>query len=108
MPRARWLTNRVMSWLLSREMGQRVPDTQSGYRLFRCDVVSRVTVESARFAAESEILLKLADHGVRIVSVPILAIYRDEVSKIHPLKDAILFVSMLRRHQRMQRTAPRC
>ena len=68
MPLIRKLTNRFMSWLLSREMGQRVPDTQNGYRLYRCDVLDAVQVSSARFAAESEILLsRVADHQLDAV-----------------------------------------
>jgi len=96
MPLIRKLTNRFMSWLLSREMGQRVPDTQNGYRLYRCDVLDSVQVSSARFAAESEILLELAARGVHMGSVPIQVIYRDEKSKISPLRDAIRFLRMLR------------
>jgi glycosyltransferase involved in cell wall biosynthesis len=103
MPLVRKLTNRFMSWLLSRKMGQRVPDTQSGYRLFRCDVIPDVPEESGRFAAESEALLMLAADGVKIGSVPIQVIYRDEKSKINPVKDTIRFFSMLRRHDRRRK-----
>ena len=62
MPLVRRLTNRFMSGLLSHAMGQYVPDTQCGYRLFRCDVVPLVSTESTRYAAESEILLHVANH----------------------------------------------
>jgi glycosyltransferase involved in cell wall biosynthesis len=101
MPWVRWLTNKYMSWLLSRQMGQHVPDTQVGYRLFRCDVIPTVPEESGRFAAESEILMLLAEKGVRIGAVPVKVIYRDEKSKIHPIKDTLRFYSMLRRHKKM-------
>jgi len=100
MPLVRRLTNRFMSRLLSRKMGQRVPDTQSGYRLYKCEVLSSISVESARFAAESEILLSLAERGVAIGAVGIKVIYRDEKSKIHPITDTIRFYAMLRRHKR--------
>ena len=51
MPLVRKLTNRYMSWLLSRRMKQVVPDTQNGYRLYRCDVLSKTNVASGGFAA---------------------------------------------------------
>lgn len=100
MPLIRRWTNRTMSWLLSREMGQFVPDTQCGYRLYRCDVLEGVSCGSARFDAESEMLLALAGKGVRIGSVPIRVIYGDEKSKINPARDTVRFFRMLRRFRK--------
>lgn len=100
MPLVRRLTNRFMSWLLSRRMGQRVPDTQCGYRLYRCDVFSRDACRSERFAAESEVLLYLADQGVELGSVPVRIIYGEEKSKINPVVDTLRFFSMLRNYDR--------
>lgn len=104
MPLVRWLTNRFMSWLLSREMGQRVPDTQCGYRLYRLAAVSGVVIQSARFAAESEILMDLSRQGVRIGAVPVATIYGTEQSKIHPLKDTVRFFKMLHRHRKARKS----
>jgi len=103
MPLVRRWTNRVMSWLLSREMGQSVPDTQCGFRLYRCAVLEGVSCGSARFDAESEILLELAAKGIRIGSVPIRVIYGDERSKINPVKDTIRFFGMLKEFKRRGR-----
>lgn len=99
MPLVRRLTNRFMSWLLSREMGQAVPDTQSGYRLYSREVYGLLKTGSARFAAESEVLLALSDAGVAIGSAPIKVIYGDEKSKINPMRDTIRFFSMLREYR---------
>jgi hypothetical protein len=96
-----------MSWLLSREMGQRVPDTQCGYRFYRIDVIAGVQVESGGFAAESEILMDLSHRGVTIGSVPVSTIYGTEQSKIHPVRDTILFFGMLRRYRRARRAVGR-
>jgi glycosyltransferase involved in cell wall biosynthesis len=103
MPLVRRLTNRFMSWLLSREMGQYVADTQCGFRLYRGDVIPFVSAESQRFAAESEILLHIAARGIRMDSVPISTIYRDEKSKINPLRDALRFFDMLARYRRRKK-----
>ena len=103
MPLVRRLTNRFMSWLLSREMRQRVPDTQCGFRLYRLAVIPDLHVGSERFAAESEILLELGGAGVRIGSVPVKTIYGTETSKIHPVRDTIRFFAMLRRYRRRRR-----
>ncbi len=99
MPRVRRGTNRLMSWLLSRLMGQTVPDTQCGFRLYRCDALPAQPLSSARYAAESEILLELANAGARIGAVPIRAIYRGETSKINPVIDTCRFCAMMLRQQ---------
>jgi glycosyltransferase involved in cell wall biosynthesis len=97
MPVLRRWTNRLMSWYLSRKMKQYVPDTQCGFRLYRCDVIPFVATEAERYAAESEILLHVAARGIRIDSVPIDAIYGDEKSKINPFMDTLRFLRMIHR-----------
>lgn len=104
MPFVRRMTNRFMSWLLSRKMRQRVPDTQNGFRLYRTDVLPDMAGGDERFAAESEILLILAHRGVRIGSVPVRIIYGDERSKIRPVRDTLRFFRMLRAFERKVKT----
>ena len=100
MPLVRRLTNRFMSGLLSRRMGQHVPDTQNGYRLYGRDVLPiLMATVSEGFAAESEVLLDLSEAGQQIASAPTRIIYGDEKSKIHPLRDTIRFFNMLREHK---------
>jgi glycosyltransferase involved in cell wall biosynthesis len=100
MPLLRLLTNKFMSWLLSREMGQSVPDTQCGYRLYELKVITGVPVTSNGYAAESEILMDLSRRGIKIGSVPVATIYGTEKSKINPVKDTVRFFAMLRRYRR--------
>ncbi len=95
MPLPRRLTNWYMSWSLSRLMKQYVPDTQCGYRLYRTDLLPFVTAAAPRFAAESEILLLIAARGIRMDSVPVSTIYREEKSKIRPMRDTFRFYAML-------------
>ena len=99
MPLIRRWTNRFMSGLLTRVMGQEVPDTQNGFRLYGVEVLAKVRVEAKRFAAESEILLEIACLGIPIHSVPVRAVYGDEHSTICPVRDTVRFFGMLRRHR---------
>lgn len=99
MPFVRTLTNRFMSWYLSRLMNQYVPDTQCGFRLYRCSVVPFVSAEAKRYAAESEILLHIAARGIRIDSIPVAVIYSDEKSKINPFKDTLRFFMMIQQYR---------
>jgi len=95
MPIIRRWTNCLMSWLLSRIMKRYLPDTQCGFRLYRCDILSFVHTGAQRFAMESEILLHLALRGFRMDSVRITTIYRGEKSRINPLMDTFRFFMML-------------
>ncbi|MCK5850701.1 MAG: glycosyltransferase family 2 protein [Kiritimatiellae bacterium] len=97
MPFVRKCTNKFMSWLLSREMGQKVPDTQSGFRLYHVNVLGFLKTTTSGYAAESECLLRLSAHGSRIGSVPIKVIYHGAHSDIHPFGDTIRFFKMLKK-----------
>lgn len=96
MPLVRKLTNIFMSWYLSRQMGQHVPDTQCGYRLYAAPILPYLATESGRYAAESETLLRVAARNIKIGSMPIKIIYRDEKSKIRPVRDMFRFFAMIR------------
>jgi len=93
MPYVRYLTNRFMSFLISRACGQRIPDTQCGYRYIDSRVLREVPLACDDFEIETEMLMKSAKRGFHIDSVPILTIYRNEESKINPWKDTIRFIA---------------
>jgi len=92
MPFVRRNTNRFMGWVLSRLAGQKLGDTQSGYRLVRTDLWPKIRPHSGRFAAESEMLVHAARAGARIVNVPIPTIYIEgRQSRINPIVDTWRF-----------------
>lgn len=100
MPLVRYCTNRYMSWLLSRRLGQRATDTQCGYRLLSRKAIPVVLAGgSSGFAADSEQLLLLARAGFRFREVPVSTVYGDERSKIHPVRDTLRFFAMLRKYR---------
>ena len=104
MPFARRLTNRLLSGLLSRQMGQRISDTQCGFRLIaRRAIPDALRCLSSGFSADSEILLQLALRGYSITEVPISTIYEDEKSKVKPVRDTLRFVRMLFKFRRQRR-----
>ncbi|MFH0764206.1 MAG: glycosyltransferase family 2 protein [Candidatus Omnitrophota bacterium] len=92
MPIVRNFTNRFMSWLISKICGQRVPDTQCGFRLIKAHVLEKIRLESSNFEIESEIILKASRLGFKIESVPIKAVYQDEKSRINPIIDTVRFI----------------
>jgi hypothetical protein len=101
MPFARKWTNRYMSWTISRVIGQRVPDTQCGFRLFHRSLADELLQsESAGFDFETEMLAIAARLGCRIGAAPVSTIYGEEVSKIHPIRDTVKFFRLLNRLKR--------
>ena len=105
MPRLRRFVNRTMSALLSRVMGQHVPDSQCGFRLYHRSAFPQGLPDAAsrRYAAESEILLRLALQGRKIGTVTIQTIYGQEKSKVNPLTDTFRFFLMLRRFKKIKK-----
>jgi hypothetical protein len=106
MPLVRWATNAMMSNLLSMLGGVRLTDTQCGMKLLSRRALALVLerapaepeAEGARFDVESEIILSLAERGLRIREVPISTIYiPGRRSRIRPLPDTLRFFRLVAR-----------
>ncbi|MBN1871225.1 MAG: glycosyltransferase family 2 protein [Candidatus Omnitrophica bacterium] len=95
MPEERKHTNRFMSGLISWLAGQDVPDSQSGYRLIKSEVLRKIKLESSNYEIESEMIVKAARAGFRIESVPIKTVYQGQKSRINPFIDTIRFISFV-------------
>jgi glycosyltransferase involved in cell wall biosynthesis len=95
MPCIRILTNRFMSWMISKVAKQRIEDTQCGFRLLKKDVLEKVKFETNKFEIESEILIKAAKEGFNIDSIPIQSVYVGEASHINPIKDTLRFIKFI-------------
>ncbi len=101
MPFVRKWTNRYMSWKISRVIGQRVPDTQCGFRLFARGLAAEfLDTPSAAFDFETEMLAIAARKGCPIGAAKVSTVYGDEVSKIHPWRDTVKFFKLIGRLKR--------
>ncbi|HNV24519.1 MAG TPA: glycosyltransferase family 2 protein, partial [Candidatus Omnitrophota bacterium] len=87
MPLLRYLTNRLMSVLISLASGQYIPDTQCGFRYISYEALKELSLSSDGFEIETEILMKARKKKIKICSVPIETIYENEESKINPVVD---------------------
>jgi glycosyltransferase involved in cell wall biosynthesis len=99
MPLVRRLVNRYMSNEISRVCGQRIPDTQCGYRMLHRQIIPDMLAGGHRFDYETEALIIASRKGYRIESVPIATVYTDQISKIHPLRDSLRFFKLMRRYK---------
>ena len=98
MPWQRRLTNQFMSGQISLLCGQRVDDTQCGFRMLHRDLVPLLLGRAGKFDYETEMLILAAWSGCRISSVPISTVYGEETSSIHPLRDTARFFRLMARY----------
>jgi len=103
MPLARRIVNRYMSAQISQVCGQRIPDTQCGYRMLHRELIPYMLGGTHRFEYETEALIIASREGYRIESVPISTVYTDQVSKIHPARDSLRFFKLMRRYKSQPR-----
>ena len=57
------------------ETGMKVPDVQTGFRLYPLERIKDIRLYSTRFELEVEALVRLAWRGVKIISVPVKVYY---------------------------------
>ena len=100
MPLVRRIVNRWMSGRISALCGQKIPDTQCGFRMLHRELIPELLGGAARFDYETEMLIVASRKGFRIASVPISTVYSDEVSSIHPVRDTIRFFKLMRRYRK--------
>jgi|SRR5882724_1115484 len=101
MPFVRRVVNRYMSSQISRLCGQKIPDTQCGFRMVDRELVPEILRGGHHFEYETEVLIIASRKGYRIESVPITTVYSDEVSKIHPVRDAFRFFKLMWRYRKL-------
>lgn len=95
MPAIRYATNWTMSRIISWLAGQRIPDSQCGYRALKRHAVSHIPLSTDHFEIESEMLLEAAHQGMDIGSLPIKCVYGSETSSIRPVRDTLRFLKFI-------------
>ncbi|RLF91581.1 glycosyltransferase family 2 protein [Thermococci archaeon] len=91
-PLIRKLSNWITSTLISLKVGERIEDSQSGFRAVKKEFIPKIT--SDRYEVETEILIKAKKLGARIVEVPISTRYDVETGHFK-LIDIVRFLQTL-------------
>lgn len=99
-PRSRRFANRFADFWISWAAGHWVADSQSGFRLYPAELLTRLRVKHDRahgFVLESEAVIEAARCGFRTIPVPIAAIYPTALRPSHfrPVKDITRIVLMV-------------
>jgi len=87
MPRARYYANTIGSHVMSMLTATSIRDSQSGFRIIRCDLLKPVSLTARRYEIEAEILVKLVRRGARVERVSVAASYNGASSKMRPIRD---------------------
>jgi glycosyltransferase involved in cell wall biosynthesis len=66
-----YAANRFLTLLTNVLTGLNVTDMEVGFKVFRRDVLRRITLESDRFGFEPEVTVKVARLGCRVYEVPV-------------------------------------
>jgi len=98
MPFIRVLTNKFMSWVISRKVRQTIADSQCGFRLIKRRLLETMTLTTNKFEIESEMIFEACRKGFSVISVPIQSVYRKEKSHINPFIDTVRFFRFLFTH----------
>ncbi len=95
MPFIRLLTNKFMSWLISKVAKQKIADTQCGFRLIKKEVLEKINLRTCKYETESEILVKASRLGLKVTSIPITTVYIRDRSHINPFIDSFRFIRFI-------------
>jgi hypothetical protein len=100
-PRRRYVANLVADFWVSWAAGQRIEDTQSGFRLYPAELLRRLDMDRRRapgFGFESEILIDAGQLGIGTTAVPIPSLYEGVLqrrSHFRPVLDITRIVMMV-------------
>jgi uncharacterized protein (DUF2062 family) len=82
--------NKFSNFWFKLETGIEMPDTQSGFRLYPLEPLSRMTFFTRKYEFEIEVIVRAAWRGVRVCSVPVRVYYppaAERISHFRPFKD---------------------
>ena len=95
MPFVRRWTNIFMSFMISCILGERIDDSQCGYRIHSKNAIEKMSLKTTKYEIESEMLLEARRHDLEISSINIDSIYQGESSQINPFFDTIRFIRLI-------------
>jgi len=82
--------NKFSNFWYKVETGIKLPDTQTGFRLYPLEPIGKMRLFSRKYELEIEVIVRLAWVGIKVVSVPITVYYPpadERVTHFRPFKD---------------------
>ena len=85
-PPYRKVGQKVLSYLTGTLSKTKLSDTESGFRALSKKAISAMQLKESGFAIESEMISEATAKGLKIVEVPISAIYTKDGSTLNPIR----------------------
>jgi glycosyltransferase involved in cell wall biosynthesis len=82
--------NKFSNFWFRLETGIKVPDTQSGYRLYPLTFLNGINFFTRKYEFEIEVIVRAAWKGIRVESIPVTVYYppkEERISHFRPFKD---------------------
>ncbi len=98
-PPYRRVGQRVLSYFLRLLSGEKVFDSECGFRAFSPKAVAELKLKQSGFAVEAEMIAAAAEKALKVTEVPISAIYTRDGSTLNPvahgLRNLALLINMI-------------
>ena len=95
MPPHRIFSNRLSSWGISVVLGEKLPDTQCGFRIHRRWVIEKIVLKSQNYAIETEVALQAGLMGAKFGHLDIPTIYNGSESYIRPIRATLRITRLI-------------
>jgi len=92
MPAKNTFANRFSNFWFTVQTGKRLPDTQTGFRVYPLCKMKNIKIFSSRYEAELELLVRLVWRGVNTVPVKINVFYPPQNERISHFRPALDFL----------------
>ena len=80
---------KIITKLTNTSLKEKITDSQSGFRGYSKEVLSKITPSDYGMGVSSEILIKASNNNFRIAEVPIKVSYEGDTSTHHPVSHGI-------------------
>ena len=91
-PRKSSFGNKLSNFWFKFETGIKLPDTQSGFRLYPLKLIENIKFFTKKFEFEIEVMVRAAWKGIKLISVPVRVYYapkQKRISHFRPINDFI-------------------
>ena len=95
-PEYRKIGIKLITKVTNSSLKNKITDSQSGFRAYSKNVVSKLNVSDIGMGISTEILIKSSAHGFRIAEVPITVLYEGDTSTHNPVSHgtSVLFSTL--------------
>jgi len=92
MPKKNSFANRFSNFWFVVQTGTRLPDTQTGFRLYPLEKMKSLRPFTSRYEAELEMLVRCAWRRIPIVSIPVKVYYAPEGERVSHFRPSVDFL----------------